>query len=202
MPIEKRWLPNPESKYRTSIKFRNAIRKHGWDTFKTEVLTSGLTAFEANSLEQALIKKYNTISNGYNLQSGGKNFKHSEETKSKIGNGNRGKKRSDEFKKNRSIYQSARMTKEYRKYLSERSSGWHHTKEARKKIGLSSVGNKNCLGRIQLLDERLKRSASAKRAVPLLCGHKKHNRYSKCINTKEILNENNSDTTSFEDTVS
>lgn len=203
-PVSKRWLPNPATKYRTSVKLRNAINKYGWHNFKTDILATDLNSSEANDSESILIKEQNTVNYGYNLQSGGRNFRHSEETKLKIGESNKGKLRSKEFKENMRVRQKQRMTLEYRAYLSDKSSRWHHTEEAKAKIGASSIGNINVLGRKQPDSEKLLRSLAAMKVKPLACGHKRHNRYTKSciINIKEILNENNNDPTSEQDSVS
>lgn len=201
-PVQKRWMPNPETKYRTSVKLRNAIRKYGWHTFLTEVLAETTSKDRANKLEVEFIRKFDSVRLGYNLQSGGKNFRHSDETKQKIGDGNRGKIRSIEFRQKISNRQKQKMTPEYRKILSIRSSGWNHTDEAKKKIGLASLGNKNCLGRVQPLGERQLRSLSARNVLPLPCGHKRHNRYSKCIIKLDEIQNDNNNTSSFEDQVS
>lgn len=59
--------------YHTSTKFYNAIQKYGFDWFKEhhEILASNLTKEQADNLEKYYIQKYNSINNGYNIQSGG-----------------------------------------------------------------------------------------------------------------------------------
>lgn len=84
-------------------KIYKAIKKYGFENFKIDYL------FETNknykyinilldSLEIKLIKKYDTIENGYNLQLGGSFGKHSNETKLKLSENRIGKKLSEETK--------------------------------------------------------------------------------------------------------
>ena len=65
--------------------FRDAIDKYTWDNFSHEILEENLTLEEANIFEELYITEYNTLSpNGYNLTTGGLNYKKSEETCKKI----------------------------------------------------------------------------------------------------------------------
>lgn len=83
--------------------FMNAINLYGWDSFTHEILYENLTMEEAERLEIQLIQDYksNIREYGYNLTSGGggrKDYKHTEETKVKIGNANRNKIHTEEQK--------------------------------------------------------------------------------------------------------
>ena len=63
----------------------NAIKKHGWDAFKFEVLVYAENKDYLNYLETEIIKQYNCLSpNGFNLRTGGNSSLHSEETKAKL----------------------------------------------------------------------------------------------------------------------
>lgn len=65
--------------------FRNAIQKHGWDRFVTEILAINLSLEEANVLEQNLIKEHNTIAPyGYNIKPGGEVHIITEETRKRM----------------------------------------------------------------------------------------------------------------------
>lgn len=65
--------------------FKQALRKHGTDNFKWEVLEECFTKEECCKKEIFYISKYNTISpNGYNLTEGGNGGFQSDETKLKI----------------------------------------------------------------------------------------------------------------------
>lgn len=88
----------PEERWRNGLGYMsqgyiwNAIKKYGWDSFKSEIILSKLTEEEAYSKEIELISFYksNDSNFGYNLSSGGENVhlgcKHSEETKIKMSN--------------------------------------------------------------------------------------------------------------------
>lgn len=66
-------------------RLKNSIRKHGENNFKVEELYTCFSVEHANEMEQYFIELYNSLSpNGYNLRSGGKYGKPSEETKEKI----------------------------------------------------------------------------------------------------------------------
>lgn len=89
-------------KYRTSTHFWNAIQKYGWNNFEHDILYENLSLQEANEKEKELIAKYNTtdMNFGYNLEYGGINGFHSDETKAKISKSNKGKTFSKEHLEN------------------------------------------------------------------------------------------------------
>ena len=59
--------------YRSSKKFYRAILKYGWNWFSEHkiILKKNLTKKEADYWEKYYIKEYNSINNGYNIQTGG-----------------------------------------------------------------------------------------------------------------------------------
>lgn len=123
-----RW--NKGNGYSNNEHFTNAIRKYGWDNFKHEILFDGLTKEEAEQKEIELIAshKSNRIEFGYNQDSGGKcNAKHSEETRKKISESNKGKKHKP-------------MSVETRRRMSESRTGKHLSEETKKKIGNAHRG--------------------------------------------------------------
>lgn len=74
--------------------FKNAIQKYGWGNFKHLVLFDRLTQQEAENIEIELIAYFqsNKREYGYNEQNGGNTTgSHSEETKRKISESNKGK---------------------------------------------------------------------------------------------------------------
>jgi len=90
---ESRWRNNGNG-YKECPKFYNAIMKYGWNNINHEIIKNNLTKKDAEELEIKYIKKYNTTNEkyGYNIQNGGNTTgTHSEETKRKIGEGNKGK---------------------------------------------------------------------------------------------------------------
>ena len=68
---------NPEYRWRkgdgysTQPKFYRAILKYGWDSFEHIIIESNLSKAAAKQLERQLIKQYDTIANGYNVDEGG-----------------------------------------------------------------------------------------------------------------------------------
>lgn len=114
---ESRW--NHGEGYKTSPHFYKAIQKYSWNNFSHQVLFNNLTAKEANKLEQQYIQLFDSTNpnKGYNLQLGGQNGLHSQETKEKI--------RQNQLGEKNSFY------------------GKKHSEEAKAKIGLSQMGNKH-----------------------------------------------------------
>lgn len=86
------------NKYYGCILFGNAIKKYGWENFKSFILYEGLTYEEACEKEKKLIKFYDTtnIEKGYNLHKGGQG--PSKESLEKMKNSHKSKKLSDEHK--------------------------------------------------------------------------------------------------------
>lgn len=80
--------------YKKCPKVYKAIQKYGWDNIEHIVITDGLTKEAAEMVEMALIETFDSIKNGYNIDHGGNCAgTHSEETKRKISEGNKGKKK-------------------------------------------------------------------------------------------------------------
>lgn len=76
-----------------------AIQKYGWESFKHEILFNGLSKEQAEQKEIELIAFYksNKKGYGYNIENGGNTSgTHSEETKRKISEANKGRKVSRE----------------------------------------------------------------------------------------------------------
>ena len=71
----KRWETQGK-KYKKQPKFYNAIKKYGWDNFSHEILESNVSKAYAWNREQYYIKFYDSINNGYNVLSGGKDTEH------------------------------------------------------------------------------------------------------------------------------
>lgn len=100
---EKRWSGGCNYKGH----FRHAIDKYGWDNFEHEILYENLEEMQAKLIEISLIRFYDSTNpeKGYNLSTGGEGYsglKHSDETRNKISESLKGRKRkpfSDEHKK-------------------------------------------------------------------------------------------------------
>ncbi len=74
-------------------KLYNALKAHGRKNFSVEILALASCQINADYLEDLYINEYNTLDekSGYNLKTGGRGGKHSEETKLKISQSNKGK---------------------------------------------------------------------------------------------------------------
>lgn len=131
---EKRWKNGLG--YQRNPYFYNAIQKYGWDNFEHEVIASNLTLDEANNMEEFYINKFDTMNNinGYNMQSGGQNKMHIEETKEKIRNAHLGKHVSEETKAKLCEKNSGENNPHY---------GRHRSEETKRKIGDAQIGEKN-----------------------------------------------------------
>ena len=99
------------------IYFHKAIRKHGKENFRWEIIAECGSLKELDRTEVEMIKKYNTFGSGYNLTEGGAGHvghKHTERTRKKLSKANKGK--------NNPNY------------------GKHHTKESKRKISEANRG--------------------------------------------------------------
>lgn len=93
-------------RYKSCVKFYDAIKEFGWDNFECEILAENLTLEEANELEDKYILEYDSIENGFNKNRGGWNHLWTEEQRQQMRernlgekNPNYGKPRSEETKK-------------------------------------------------------------------------------------------------------
>jgi len=160
------------SKYLGSGKYLwNAIKKHGKENFKKEIICECSSNEELNEKEKYWIKTLNCkVPNGYNLTNGGEGtigyiftdkdkkkirekrigFKHSEETKEKMRIKATGRKYSEEFKR-----RNGELKKGNKNFL-----GRKHTKESIEKI---STAHKNMK---QTEEQKKKNSESNKGKIP------------------------------------
>lgn len=101
--------------------------KYGFDAWVVKVLAECDNREDAWNLEQRFIKDYNTLwPNGYNLDSGGEmGKKHSDETKKKMSEAQKGEKHP--------MY-GKHHSEEAKQKMSEAHKGTHHTEEAKQKI--------------------------------------------------------------------
>jgi group I intron endonuclease len=131
---EKRWKSGLG--YQRNPYFYNAIQKYGWENFEHEILASNLTLDEANNMEEFYINKFDTTNNmnGYNMQSGGQNRTHIDETKEKIRAAHLGKHVSEETKEKLRGKNSGENHPNY---------GHHRSEETKRKIGEAQMGEKN-----------------------------------------------------------
>lgn len=79
--------------YKNNEHFFNAIKKYGWENFEHHIIATKINKESACMIEKELIQTYQSYNynHGYNQDLGGTHNNHSDETKSKIGNANRGR---------------------------------------------------------------------------------------------------------------
>lgn len=159
---EKRWENGKGYLSKTKTKngkyhqpaFAQAILKYGWNNFEHEVVARNLTKEEADNFEKLLIEKLNTTNPkyGYNIKEGGSNGGHSEETKRKLSEFNKGKHLSEEHKNKISESNKGKcLSEETKKKLSEANKGKntgeknylygkHLSEETKRKISEANKG--------------------------------------------------------------
>jgi group I intron endonuclease len=103
-------------------KLQRALRKHGPENFVISLLGTANSLEELNVLEQSWIAKLDSMNNGYNLDSGGKVCKRSQETIEKIA----------EASRNRIT------TQETRKKMSDSRMGIVYSEETIKRMSIAS----------------------------------------------------------------
>lgn len=150
--IEFRWNTHRASaKIGINNVFYKAIQKYGVENFEIKQLSkvnSPNLIDWLNILEPLYIKFYKTlVPNGYNLQTGGKNYIRHEDTKIKIGNSVKGRKHSLETieKIRQSNLGKTRSDETKLKIKESHSHPWldkHHTEETKIKQSLAKVGKK------------------------------------------------------------
>lgn len=91
-----RWRTDGSGYKRNPLMWK-AIQKYGWNNIQHEIIYTGLTEEEANTLEVEVITQYNATNPeyGYNIWPGGlvcSGWAHSEETKQKLSVKNKGKR--------------------------------------------------------------------------------------------------------------
>jgi group I intron endonuclease len=161
---------NPLSRWRNHklktsgcTRIRNAIQKYGANEFDISVIDECATLQQANVLETNYIIEYNSVNNGFNLQSGGANPPLSEETKEKISRskmGDRnsffGKHHSDETKK---VLSQRIVSEQTRKKISSGRTGLHMSAETKQKISNTQKG------RPKSAEHKAKISAGVKKSL-------------------------------------
>lgn len=134
--LRKRWATHC-SKHSNCPAIHAAIEKYGKENFTVEQIDIACDLDELTKKEQYWIEYYDCISpKGYNLKGGGNHPILSEETKRKIGDANRGRKLSEEFKERLSL-----SLKTYYGNGGKHSMyGKKHKLESRKKMSDSKKG--------------------------------------------------------------
>lgn len=176
--IYKRWGHNGmgyyEKRRKNQLPFWNAIQKYGWNNFEHIIMAQNLSKEDACNLEIYLITKYKTTDRnyGYNITKGGEGvygFTHSDETRKKLSNINKGKVIPDNVKLKISIANKGRpntwqkgkpMPEELRLKMANSLKGHIVTEETREKIRKANIGRKHTD------EERLKISMNNKSSLP------------------------------------
>lgn len=111
--------------YANNAHFTRAIMKHGWQSFRHEVVAEGLTQHEAETLEIILIARYDSTNpdKGYNRAPGG--HTQSPETRAKIS----------------AALTGVPLSKERRERLSASRKGRKLTEDCKKRISESHKAN-------------------------------------------------------------
>lgn len=141
--------------YKNCVLFYNAIQKYGWENFEYEILETNLSLEDANVREAYYISLYGLTDpqKGYNIYTGGKNFKHiiTEETKKKISETKKGVP---------SWNKGIPMKEETKEKLSKINKGrehpkgvFHHSKETIELLKEKGKGNKNASGKHNISEE-------------------------------------------------
>lgn len=162
--------------------FKKALKKYSKENFKREIMEHCSNMDELNEREIYWIRECNSQDKniGYNLANGGtsqgkhseetrkkisesnKGIKHSEETKRKISQATKGIERSEETRKKMSIAQKGRkLSEQHKNKLSESKKGKKLSKQHRKKISESQKG------RVVSTETRKKISEAKKNTKPL-----------------------------------
>jgi group I intron endonuclease len=147
---------------------KSAIRKYGIESFKRVILEE--CNHEDNLiLEEKYIKEYNTLQpNGYNISptgGHGLNGRVSNETKQKIKNKQKGKKKIDYYIEKHGVKEGTSKYNKWIELLRSKSKGYKHSPENIEKIRQASIG-RICT------DERKRKIGEANKIKSL--GNKNH----------------------------
>lgn len=175
--------------------FHNAIRKYGPENFIVDIISESNSKEELGNIEKQMIifHKSHMSENGYNMTWGGDGtcgWKHSEETKQKIRNGNigkiswiKGKTQTEESNEKRKLarlgYKTSNETKEKQrqkklgikqsdKHIKSRvegRKGYKPTEETKRKMSESSLGSKNHNYGKKMSEETRKKMSESRKGI-------------------------------------
>lgn len=118
------------------VKLRNAIKKHGVDSFELSILFQTNVRFELNEAEIYWINFFDSIQNGYNIKAGGSRGEHSIESRLKMSASHQN--RSLETRKKMSDARKGKtLSKQAKQKLSNFRTGKKHSAETLQKISIS-----------------------------------------------------------------
>jgi group I intron endonuclease len=151
--IKRRKQHEKNAKYGITTKFYLALLKYGFDNFEWGIIANCENIEKSNEMEEYFISLYKSSEKpyGYNTKLGGSNFKMSEETKLKISNANKGKKRSEEFKQKMGESRKGenhfrygkQLTEEHKQKIREKRIGFKHDDDFKLKKIIAMTGVKN-----------------------------------------------------------
>ncbi len=122
--LHSRWKNHCNSSSCTAL--RSAIDKYGKENFLMETLEECSDLDTLNEREEFWIKDLKTISpGGYNLKTGGKNSRPSEETKKKMSTSQIGRKLTEEHKAKLSRAKLGKKRKPHTEDTKKKMSDWH-----------------------------------------------------------------------------
>jgi group I intron endonuclease len=161
--IEKRLNEHKTGKSRRCVAIYNAIKFHGWDNFEKDWYEC--PDEDLNFDEELLVREMGTLSpGGYNLRDGGgSNGKHSEESKQRMGEANRGEKsvwygktHTDATKQKISEAQRGDKNHMYGKNVEKNPMyGKRHSKETKQKIREARLGDTHAVETKKKISEAL-----------------------------------------------
>ena len=165
-----------------------AIKKYGKENFIRELICECKNEKQAYKNEKKYIEKYNTLSpNGYNLSpTGGLEYNgyHSEESKRKISEAQKGEKgnmygkhHSEKTKKKLSdFFKGRKLPEEIREKMCGEGNGFYgktHSEETKRKVSETNKGNKYSFGR-KVTKETKRKMSEAKNGKKLTKEHVKN----------------------------
>ena len=131
--IEEKRFGHNGHKYKNQPLVYRAIQKYGWDNIQHEIIAKYISRESAVNIEKDLIALYrsNERQYGYNISPGGEEGSyHSEESRKKMSEQRRGKKKSEEHRRKIGESNKGRiMSVETRKKISEKAKGRAHDTE-------------------------------------------------------------------------
>ncbi len=165
-------------------KLQNSYNHLGHNYFRWEVLLE-CEKEELDDNEIEMIKKFDSVSNGYNLEYGGNRYKTlSEETKKKIAKWNIGRKLSEETKnkiRNSLLGKPGTPMSEERRLAQSKfmigkkmrlgKTGAKLSEETKKKMSISKIGNSNAKGSKRTDEEKRKLSELGKKRKGIRLRH-------------------------------
>jgi group I intron endonuclease len=157
---EKRWGCNGRG-YIGCPAMYNAIKKYGWENVKHQILFSKLTKEEAEKKEIEMIAIHKSTDErfGYNLDNGGNCYgTHSELTKKKISEGNKGKKTTAESRMKMSAAHKGKKLGTDNPFF-----GKKHTAETKQKHSKFMTGNTYFKGHHHSEDFKKRKSEQMKK---------------------------------------